>query len=88
MIATSRADMSDGKLDVCIFKHKDIRSLFGYYLGMRNKDVDRYISVQYLQCHRIEVLRSGRQAVHVDAEYLCKTPVTFEVCPRALRVAA
>lgn len=80
------ADLSDGKLDVCIFHHNNLLGLFLYLMGIRNRDLLKYSRMEIYQCRKAEVLRSGRHPVHVDAEYLSSTPVTFDVCPKALKV--
>jgi len=87
MMFASKADLTDGYLDVCIFKHKNILSIFNYLFGFHKGNIDRHLDIEYFQCKRIDVLNKGRHPVHVDAEYLCRTPVTFQVCPGALKVA-
>ncbi|HAP42927.1 MAG: hypothetical protein A2087_08720 [Spirochaetes bacterium GWD1_61_31] len=86
-ILASQADISDGLLDICIFKHANLFRLFSYFLRRSGRRVDRDLAVEYFQCRRISVLRSGRHEVHIDAEYLCRTPVEISVCPQAIRVA-
>jgi len=87
MVVATHADMTDGYLDVCIFKHRNILKLISYFMGMKLGRIDKNMSVEYFQCKKISILKSGKHAVHVDAEYLCRTPVDVEICPKALTIA-
>ncbi len=87
MVITTHADMTDGYLDVCIFKHKNIFHVLAYIWGIWFKNIDKHMSVEYYQCKDITILKKGRHAIHIDAEYLCDSPATIKVCPKALQVA-
>jgi diacylglycerol kinase (ATP) len=81
-----KAQMDDGKLDVCLIR--DISKLkllsvfpsvyFGRHLGIREVD---YFSVG---CARVETDRP--LDVYADGERVCGTPVEVGVAPAALRV--
>jgi len=86
-ILAENARVDDGLLDVCIFRHKNLWGLFLYLLGIRRRDALKYSRMKCFQGHKISVLKNGRHPVHVDAEFLCHTPVEFVVCPKALKVA-
>jgi len=86
-VLAEKAKLDDGFLDVCIFRHKNLWGLFLYLLGVRRRDALKHSHMKCFQARRISVLKSGRHPVHVDAEFLCHTPVEFIVCPKALKVA-
>jgi len=86
MMIMPSADMADGYLDVCLFKRKQWWNLIGYLWGLRRGALERYIDVDYFKCRKLHVWEKGHHYVHVDAEYLCRTPVTISVEPGALRV--
>lgn len=79
------ADMSDGYLDVTIFKHRDIFHLILYLLGIWRNEIDKIMSIEQFQCKKVKV-KKGKSGVHVDAEYLCKAPVTIRVKSSAIEV--
>jgi len=87
MVMAPNADMTDGYLDVCIFKRKRLFNLIGYLWGLRRGELKKYLDVEYVRAKKITVYKRGRHHVHVDAEYLCRTPVHIEVVPRVLKVA-
>lgn len=80
-----KADMQDGYLDISIFKHRDIFHLFLYMLGIWRNEVDKIMSIEQFQCKQI-VIKKGKNGVHVDAEYLQKTPVTITVEKQVMEV--
>ncbi|MBP9854141.1 MAG: YegS/Rv2252/BmrU family lipid kinase [Candidatus Omnitrophica bacterium] len=86
MMFASKADLTDGYLDVCIFKYRDLFSVFNYLFGSNRGKVDKHLAVEYFQCKKAVVFGKGKHPVHVDAEYLCKTPVEFDICPLSLKV--
>jgi len=83
---THLADMKDGYLDVCIFKHKSIFHILAYIFSIWSKNIDKNMGVEYLQCKKISVLKKGKHAIHVDAEYLCNSSAAIQICPKALLV--
>lgn len=80
-----QADMTDGYLDVSIFKHRDIFHLILYIMGIWRNEVDKIMSIEQFQCKQV-VIKKGKNGVHVDAEYLQKTPVTITVEEQVLEV--
>ncbi|MCK5214433.1 MAG: YegS/Rv2252/BmrU family lipid kinase [Candidatus Omnitrophica bacterium] len=87
MMFASKADLTDGYLDVCIFKHNNLISVFNYLFGFDRRNIDKHLSMEYFQCKKITIFKKGKHSVHVDAEYLSETPVEIKVCPQALKVA-
>jgi YegS/Rv2252/BmrU family lipid kinase len=86
LVIASGADMSDGYLDICIFKHRNLFRVLSYFLGMRWGRIERDMSVEYFQCKKIRVLKNGRHPIHADAEYVCRSPADIEVVPGALKL--
>jgi len=82
-----QADMTDGYLDVSIFRHRNVFALLRYLYCLWRGKTDSLSSREYFQAQKIIVHRSGGQPVHVDAESCGSTPVTVEVCPALLTVA-
>lgn len=82
------ADPADGYLDVCVFKRNNWWNLLEYWRGLSRGTLSRFLDVDYFKCERLSIREKGRHYVHVDAEYLCRTPVTIRVVPGALRVVA
>jgi diacylglycerol kinase (ATP) len=85
MVLLPRADLQDGKLDVCVFKRRNFFSFLGYLWGWQHGALDKFLDVEYLQCRRVTVL-NRRQHLQLDGEYLGHLPVDIEVVPQALRV--
>lgn len=81
-----RAQMDDGKLDVCVISDIDKFKLFclfpsvyfGRHLGLEE--------IEYLQTDRLRIDTENPLAVYADGEYVCETPIEVRVTPRALRV--
>lgn len=85
MVLLPRADLQDGKLDVCIFKRRSFLNFLGYLWGLQQGALDKFLDVAYLQCRRVTVL-NRRQYLQLDGEYIGHLPVDIEVVPQALRV--
>jgi diacylglycerol kinase (ATP) len=81
-----RAQLDDGKLDVCIVRGMSPLKLFclfptvyfGKHLGFRE--------VEYAQAETSRFETEHPLDVYADGEYVCKTPVEFSVARNALRV--
>ena len=81
-----RAQLDDGKLDVCIIKHMDKMKLFclfpSVYFG-RHLNVPQ---VEYSQAERLGLETDEPHDVYADGEYICQTPIEVSVARGALRV--
>ena len=81
-----RAELDDGKLDVCIVRGMSPFKLFclfptvyfGRHLGFRE--------VEYAQTERARLETEHSLDIYADGEYVCKTPVEFSIARNALRV--
>ncbi len=86
MVISSRADMSDGFLDVCLLKRRNLWNFVGYLWALRMGNLEKYLDAEIFQCKTLYVSSRGRHPVHVDAEYIGTTPALVEVVPGALKV--
>ncbi len=81
-----RAQLDDGKLDVCIVRALGRLKLFclfptvyfGGHLGFRE--------VEYTQTETARLETDSLLDVYADGEYVCQTPVEFSVASNALKV--
>jgi diacylglycerol kinase family enzyme len=85
MRLTARAEMDDGKLDICFVRAvgkftilRFFRTVFaGTHLKLR--------PVEYFQSDRLRLDSDRPMPIYADGEYICDTPVEFSIIPRALR---
>ncbi|HXY14912.1 MAG TPA: diacylglycerol kinase family protein [Terriglobales bacterium] len=81
-----RAQLDDGKLDVCIIHDISRFKLFllfpTVYFG-RHLALDR---VEYLQTTRLRIETSKPLDVYADGEYVCQTPIEVSIARNALKV--
>ena len=80
-----RAQMNDGRLDICLIHEISRLKLlsvfpsvyFGKHLGIREVD--------YFQAEKARVEADRPLDVYADGEYVCRTPIEIGVAPGALR---
>ena len=80
------ANLSDGKLDLCIVRGMNVFKLFclfptvyfGRHLGFKE--------VEYSQTDSLRIDTEHPIDVYADGELVCKTPVTFGIARGALKV--
>jgi diacylglycerol kinase (ATP) len=80
------ANLSDGKLDLCIVRGMNVFKLFclfptvyfGRHLGFKE--------VEYSQTDSVRIETESPIDVYADGEFVCKTPVTFGIARGALQV--
>jgi len=80
------ADMSDGYLDVTIFKYRGVLPALMYTLGILKNRTSQFMSIEQFQCKRIRIEKGRNTSLHVDAEYLCEAPIEITAVPASLRV--
>jgi diacylglycerol kinase family enzyme len=81
-----RAELDDGKLDICVVRAMDVLKLFclfptvyfGRHLGFRG--------IEYEQSAGVRVETEHPLDVYADGELVCQTPVEFAVADKALKV--
>ena len=86
MRLTTKAELDDGKLDVCFVREvgkwtllRLFRTVFsGKHLALKQ--------VEYWQTDRVRIETEVPMPVYADGEYICETPVEFAVLREALRV--
>ena len=82
----AKASITDGLLDVCIFKGKDILSFFRYALGTLTAQHTRFSDIEYFKARRIKVNSRPKVLCHVDCEVIGKTPIEVSVVPKAINL--
>ena len=81
-----KADLADGKLDVCFVRKVGkarLLRLFPTVFSGRHIGIPE---VEYFQAERIVVETETPLDVYADGEFICQTPIEVTVAPRALRV--
>lgn len=74
-----KADMADGKLDLCIFPKSGPLDLLWYLQGVLIGGPESLPEVNYLQVPALTVEAEGKVALEVDGEYGGETPVAFRL---------
>lgn len=82
------ARIDDGQLDLCSLRPMPLLRLLPLALAVRRGTQRRWEGVDALRGERFRVTTSRPLRVAVDGELRTRTPVTFEVVPKALRVLA
>ena len=85
-IIAPEADMSDGYLDVIIFKNGKKRDILRYVLGILRERHLYFKDVEYTMAKKIEIDAPGEVWIQVDGEIMGTLPQTFEVHPQAIQV--
>lgn len=82
----SQANLQDGLLDVCIFKHKKLfRSLMSLIRVLSGK-ITKDASIEYFHCKEVTLNSKQPTPIHLDAEYYGETPIKIAVANKALNV--
>jgi YegS/Rv2252/BmrU family lipid kinase len=80
------AAIDDGHLDLRSLRPQPLRRLLPLALAIRRGTAHRHEGVDAITGTWLRVETSRRLRVGADGELQTHTPVTFEVCPKALRV--
>ncbi len=83
---TYRAVADDGLLDVCLFGGQGLGEKLLHALRIATGSHTRHPTVEYYRVRRFSLVTRPRLAVQVDGDTIGSTPMTFEACPRALKV--
>ncbi|MFP4014109.1 MAG: YegS/Rv2252/BmrU family lipid kinase [Chitinispirillaceae bacterium] len=86
MTISSNARLDDGMLDVVIMKDRHLLSFLGYVWGFYKGDITDHANVEYHLGRQVRIFRQGRHHVHIDGEPFGRSPVDFNVEPKALTV--
>lgn len=76
----------DGLLDLCVFSPAGILEALGLAWRLFRKDFRPHSAMLYRAVSRLVIHSTPPQTVQTDGEVRCRTPVTIEVRPRAVRV--
>lgn len=84
---TAHALVDDGLLDVCVIKGRNLLIAPQRLLSVFTRVYNRKNEVRYYRAKQLEIRgkkKKKRLPVQVDGDYLGKTPMKFEVLPRAM----
>lgn len=81
-----KAEMADGKLDVCVFPKSGPLDLLWYLQAVLLGGPNSLPEVTYLQVPALRVEAEKSVALEVDGEYCGETPVDFQIVPKGLEV--
>lgn len=82
----ARACVTDGKLDVCIFRGGGFLTFVQQAMEVLTHRHLEDPKVEYYQCHEIAVESAHPLPVHVDGEPFTETPVAIHTVPSSLKV--
>jgi diacylglycerol kinase (ATP) len=80
------ADMQDGLLDVCVFRHMNYLHLVRYFRGMLFGSLASFSDVDYFKARSLRVEANRHVPLEADGELVGHAPVEFIVRRRKLRV--
>jgi diacylglycerol kinase (ATP) len=83
---TTRADFTDGLLDVYIIERATPVDMLKLFAGVLWGDHTRHGNATYLTGRKLELASNGSVPVHIDGEAAGHLPKTFEVTGRKKRV--
>jgi diacylglycerol kinase (ATP) len=81
-----KARVNDGKLDILIYKNKNLIHNFKYSIAMGIGQHVNFEDIEYLQGEKITIDSYDEALVHADAELVSKTPAKIEVMCNFLKV--
>jgi diacylglycerol kinase (ATP) len=81
-----KAQANDGKLDICIFKKKNLIHNFRYGMAIGIGQHVNYDDVVYMQVKKIRLDSFKPALIHADAELVSKTPAEIIIKPRFVDV--
>jgi len=85
-IIAPEADMSDGYLDVILFKNGKRKDVLRYVLGILRGRHIYFKDVDYTKAKKIEIDAPGEVWIQVDGESMGTLPQDIEICPQAIQV--
>jgi diacylglycerol kinase (ATP) len=80
------ADLQDGLLDVCVFKHMNYLALMRYFRGALFGSLAKFSDVHYFKARHLRVEANRHVPLEADGELVGHAPVEFSVRRRKLRV--
>jgi diacylglycerol kinase family enzyme len=82
----SEADMQDGLLDICVFKHMNYLALMRYLRGLVFGSLTKFTDVTYFKSSHLLVKSDRSVPLEADGELAGHSPVEFSVKRKKLRV--
>jgi diacylglycerol kinase (ATP) len=80
------ADMQDGLLDVCVFRHMNYLHLMRYFRGTLFGSLAKFTDVDYFKARSLRVEANREVPFEADGELVGHAPVDFSVRRRKLRM--
>ena len=81
-----QADLQDGLLDVCVFRHMNYVALMRYFRGALFGSLSKFSDVHYFKARHVLVQANRHVPLEADGELAGHTPVEFTIRRRKLRV--
>lgn len=81
-----QAKVDDGLLDVCFVHKTSLPRLLALMPQVFSGQHTNAKEVDYFQCERLRIVTETPMDVYADGEYICPTPITVTLAPRALKV--
>jgi len=85
MAIGAKAQVNDGRLDVCIFKGDGFFTFVQHALNIFSGQHLTDPMTEYYQCREVTIESDCPLPVHLDGESFTQTPVTIRVLPDALK---
>lgn len=85
MAIGAKAQIDDGKVDVCVFKGDGFFTFVQHALNVLTGQHLKDPKTKYYQCSELSIESDRPLPVHVDGEPFTLTPVTIRVLPSALK---
>ncbi|PIN86308.1 hypothetical protein COV19_05880 [Candidatus Woesearchaeota archaeon CG10_big_fil_rev_8_21_14_0_10_44_13] len=83
---TPKASISDGFVDACIFKGKDVFSFLEFIGGTFTKKHMDLSTIEYHKAKEVVVRSKDKVLCHVDCEVIGTTPVRIKACPGIVKM--
>ncbi len=86
MKITHRATIDDGLLDVCVIRGNGLGSMLTHIIAIFTRSFSSDPEIEYYRARTVHIAATPTLPVQIDGDTFGKTPMTFEIVPRALRV--
>jgi len=83
---TPKASITDGLLDVCLFKKENPISYFRYFLGAIFRIHTQFPDVEYFQTKKFYVESEKPLMVEADGDVWGELPITFSILNKGLKI--
>lgn len=81
-----QADLQDGLLDICVFKHMNYLALMRYFRGALFGSISKFSDVHYFKARDLLVKADRHVPFEADGELAGHAPVEFSIKRKKLRV--